>query len=354
MSLKKWLIPTKGFASYLENQREFIEYAVRPRLERLVEPAYLDKRVVPKSKYELQLGRFANNAFEKTMRVYRRYRRARGRTGRRRLTMVLDSPPRVRRVVTPMRTRSAPRKRVRTSRKSYPKPRSILGERIGSSTCKSRTTNEIADPNVPSDSLVVSDNLLQITEGSGEHQRENRTINLRGIELRLRFDAGTKLWDAADALTPGCSNQTPIYFHMALVNPKHLKGNEKPSSVDWFRNYDSQRGQDFGDITNIPPKHVIIFNPINADLYNIFWHKRWKVRRAASFNNGRGPEFLFRKYIKIKRQIRFETTEATSCVDGLFLCYWWTHKDTGRDLSPVNIQTFPSLTYQTIAFFRDE
>jgi hypothetical protein len=112
----------------------------------------------------------------------------------------------------------------------------------------------------------------------------------------------------------------PITMHFAVISPKQLT--PSPISERFFRSQENARGQDFNNgLTGIQFDCL----PINTDLYDVLMHKRRTVNPSTGGfgfvpNSGKNYGTL-QKYIKIKRQVAYDT-EGNTTNGQLLLVIW--------------------------------
>lgn len=302
----------------------------------LVEEAYKDLNIQQKRRRRLSIQKRMPYTYATAYKNRYRGTKYNSMAGRRRLTAVKRSNP-----------SSEYERPAKKGRYTTDKSNKDLGEEVGSSTCKTTTTIGDTVTAINSDQFYQSDNILAISQGTALNERSRRVVNLRGIKIMARVTSWSAQWS-----TDGLDLTTPIYFHMALVHPKNTPGSTVIGDTDIFRSYNSQRGQDFATIGNVPPKNVVIFNPLNADKFDVYFHKKWKFGRSAS-DTDRRVERLFQKYVPIKRQIRYAGTNGTDAESALRVIYWWTHKDTTRDATTPLISDAMGMTLNCTCFFRE-
>jgi len=95
---------------------------------------------------------------------------------------------------------------------------------------------------------------------------------------------------------------------------------------DFFRGYNDDRGRDFA-ATSLSGMDVYK-NPINADKYTIFMHRRmWTAPRSEAAFAPRGRPGanlqgmkLKDEYVTIKRQLRYG--DADNCETPIYLVWW--------------------------------
>lgn len=224
-----------------------------------------------------------------------------------------------RRLMVTGRTKRRKRQYARVKLKN-PKFWSELGEPVGHHTGKRCIA--ISDPvnvvDYPSNQLHFTDNLINIAQGDAINERQRRIVNLRGIEIHSIFNFrssrdGVNVW-------PGAIE--PIYLHIAVVHPKNNDAQFGLTTANFFRSYGASRQESF---TTSQPAIRQIFNPINSDMYHVYFHKHYKIAEFLSgTSKAQNPEMLFKKYVKLNRQVRFNGSTGTSCEDSISLCWWFT------------------------------
>lgn len=232
---------------------------------------------------------------------------------RRRPVRPLGRRPRRRLMVTG-RSKRRSRHYARVKAKN-PRYYGALGEPVGTHTGKRCLADVTATPAGYkfNSNAIYSLASIKIDQGTGINQRQRRIVNLRGIEYKFHFH----LRDAT--LAP----QYDVYLHVAAVHNK--KGATAPSQ-DFFRSYGTERAVDFTAPSTLRPLQLMM-DPINSDAYHVYFHKHWKVTEQKNLvaNGGKGPEILFKKYLPIKRQIRFESDTGNSVGDDqVYFVFWCT------------------------------
>ena len=201
------------------------------------------------------------------------------------------------------------RRGVKRARKTY-----RVGERPGSGTIKNAIIHD-------SDTAVTLKNTrtfywyncvqIEKTSSNSIHQREREMCNFRGFKVC--------------AEVRNLRTTEDMYCNMAIISPKGAEvvfgsvGSGSATAVsDFFRNAGgNQRGLDFGTANTGIENHC---SPINADLWNVMGHTRFVL--GASNSAVRRKFRIIQKYIKVNRQIRYETGNDHS-QSPIYLCYWF-------------------------------
>lgn len=191
-------------------------------------------------------------------------------------------------------------KRMRFSPKSF-------GEQVGTSLTKQRIMNNQNTTNQNTRTLYAL-NLTAIPKGQGRNQRERTLVNYRGAKccISMRNNANT-----------------PMYMNWAVVHPK-VDESTPPSTTNFFRSNGNERGQDFDNTLSSQQFHCL---KINTDKFTILKHKRFRLGPAnniSDYGTQTGNSFKnIEWYIKIKRQLRYETDASTLPVTGnVYLLHW--------------------------------
>lgn len=216
-----------------------------------------------------------------------------------------------------------------------------IGFRPGKSTAKK--TFMIYDGTAGSIStrtLYIEDlsQLEKQTSSLEINKREREMVNLRGIKFCMELRNDTV--------------DTPLYFNWAVISPK---ASASPSDNDFFRGYANDRSDDFNASLTSNDFHC---RPINSDAYIVLTHRRLTLggKKASDAYKDTVP-LNYRnvmKYMKIKRQVRYDTIEGGQAAQEgrkLFLVYWCDGFMTdGPNLPVANSMT---LNRQVILYFRE-
>lgn len=198
------------------------------------------------------------------------------------------------------RTGYRPAKRRRFS------PRTI-GENVGTSSSKqSIQTRTASTLNRDTRTLYIRQ-LTNIDQGDGRNLRERGVINCRGF--KICFQMRNNL------------NQ-PLYFNVAILSPKN---SGEVDESNFFRASGSSRGSDFDNSKIALELHCL---PINTDKFTILKHKRYRMNpdpvAQDNFASQTGRSYMTQEwYIKLKRQLRYDSPDASGPTDGpVYFVYW--------------------------------
>ena len=183
-----------------------------------------------------------------------------------------------------------------------------IGEPNGYSTAHSTVqNNSVATPrgtrflySTPITDLKRSNDGLNAID-----ERQRDVVDFRGVKLCMEIKN---------------VSLNPLYCNIAVVRPKD---EENPSTIGFFRGHTDTRDKTFDTALTALEFHC---SPINADKYNIMFHKRFRLngRPGNEFDNRVGRNYMnFDKYVKVGRQLRFNGGEVKPNHGGLYLIYWF-------------------------------
>lgn len=203
-------------------------------------------------------------------------------------------------------------RRYRSKKRSRFSTRNV-GEPIGSVgakkfNCVDNTTGTFATRTLHTTNLTAIPPATSNTDN--RDSRERTIVNLRGFKLCMHVR--------------NAQNNQVLLLNLAILAPKVTSA--AVGTSDFFRGVGNTRSLDFNP-TNLS---ALDFHcrPVNTDLYTILWHKRIKINPAtdsATIQLASKASFVaLHKYIKVKRQLRFEDISNTNGpVDGnIFFVHW--------------------------------
>lgn len=223
---------------------------------------------------------------------------------------------------------------IKTKAKYQKFSRSRVGEPIGTSESKSVTTHNIAlEPR--NTRTLYSLHLTPITKGDDRNQRERNIINVGGFKISFAV--------RNDRAIPG-------HFHIAVLSPK---GRNNIVIDDFFRSPSDSRAVDFSTALDDLSMDNL---GINSDQYQILKHKKYLLEPSANSgnwqsNNGRNYKTL-RWYVKLRRQLRYESnTDDTPLTGAVYLVWWISHMGEASG-TVANIDGY-DIGYRTEMYFRE-
>ena len=209
-----------------------------------------------------------------------------------------------------MRTARKYRRIARGKRQRF--GRSTFGFSPGSQLTRRHLAVETYNYSLNTRVLNVND-LTQIAQGPNLNQREYDMIYVSGYKISMQLRSG---------------RPDPSMFHVALIAPREYCGvAETPNfQENFFRGFEQTRGIDFSTALASQQFHEY---PINSDKFHIFWHKRFVIgpedttSPVEEYNVGVSKNWKWiKKYVPIKRQIRFENGTAGSATNRIYLVQW--------------------------------
>lgn len=158
---------------------------------------------------------------------------------------------------------------------------------------------------------IGSNEVTNITQGTGPTERENNSILLKGIAINYMFINNTI---------------TKLYLNFAMVTPKQGDlGNE-----NFFRSNDINTNENFLSNPDVLPAIAKHTRAINADKYIIHFHKRCILgSRGASatgaFDTNSSSTKRYKMYYKLNQKVTYSTPGIPSTEQAdqkIYLIYW--------------------------------
>lgn len=214
--------------------------------------------------------------------------------------------------------------------------RSRIGEKIGTSTCKTQILSNPPAVDAFDSRVQYTEPLILISPGQDLNQRTRQVVNFRGWKFDFELTNNTSM---------------PMYLNIAVLSPK--SGASGVSTPDFFRSQGNDRAVNFSNALN-----SIEFSklPVNADRYTVLKHKRMFItpgladETATLTRNGNNYR-KFRWYIKLKRQIRFDASQNIPESGQCYLVFWCDLFGAPAEDQPVsNALSFRS---RIVQYFRD-
>lgn len=218
-----------------------------------------------------------------------------------------------------------PRKRTRFSTRN-------IGERPNSETCKRFT---IEDQEVLRSTRVpYIKNLCEIPQGTAIDNRLRDTFVVKGFKICMEIaNLGTK----------------PLHFNIAVLSPKQA---EQVTVTDFFRGTGNTREVDFSTVLS---SNDFSCRPINGDKHTVLFHKRFMLNgdnSVTGYKSDSMKTFMsFKKYQKLNRQVRVDSTTSLPEIGQCFLVYWFDFFQTpgGTASTPSTVNVYERF----ITYFKD-
>lgn len=211
-----------------------------------------------------------------------------------------------------------------------------VGERVGTSSAKKVVQDYDTVALTPNTRVLNIDNITSITKeaGGGEIDRRQRDVaNLRGVKF---------CWEVRNLGT------VPLYFNWCILIPK---GDDSIGTTDFFRDFGTSRGIAFGTALTSNDFHC---RPINSDKYVVVQHKRYRLAPNGNVNYSAGSSNSYMnldRYVKLKRQFRFDTGFASPQGKNIFVVYWFDQFLSPGGTAPAAGQV--NINRRNILYFRE-
>lgn len=188
--------------------------------------------------------------------------------------------------------------------------------------------------------------VTDIAQGDNMSTRVGRSCNISGFKYCLNFfNSGTS--------TRYCN---VVFFTIKKGTDVQdlgtaLTGNARSDMFDWFRStVGNDKGIDFYGDLNYLEKHC---KPVNSDKYLVLRHHRFQLSGAGGQDkkNHHDTEKLIMRYVRVNRQIHYDSTSADSEENGkIYMAIWYTAPGvTGTAGGASDIQ----MTMHNTAYFRE-
>lgn len=232
---------------------------------------------------------------------------------------------------TRARKYSTPRKRAATPKRLYtphsvrrrspyqtprvgrtPKISKAIGERVGTTACK---TNSFGEAQIQCEtSTLYTQPINDIVPGTAIDNRLRDIVNLRGFTLHW------EMYNLPQTSAPS-DTQLPVYFHVAILGIKETEGNQV-NADKFFRGNNNTRAINFNEDLSAIQLDTL---SINTDDYFVLYHRRMLIggtQDNAQENGSRAQYRRGKKYIKVNRQVRYNT-DSQIPTDGRCFLVWY-------------------------------
>lgn len=113
---------------------------------------------------------------------------------------------------------------------------------------------------------------------------------------------------------------TPVILRWAVVHPK---GGQSFSTAGFFRAWGTSRDLDFGGATTCIQANNL---PISSDRFHVLAQGKKQLNAVNNpnvWNEQRGGNhFFLRRWIRLKRQIRYNDDSTEDAESRIYFCYW--------------------------------
>ena len=198
-----------------------------------------------------------------------------------------------------------------------------VGDPVGTGAQTKQVVNQQYQGTPFGSNVLHGGSVTSIAQGQTANTRERNVVNLRGFKIRVLIK---NTWNGGAA-------DRPLFLNFCLISPKHAT--TTLTTTDFFRNPgDLQRAIDFDNsfINGFDRGKAL---GINTDKYALLWKKTMTLGVANSqqaFSGGAGGPrnyAYFKKYVPIKRQLRFDSGLDTSGFSNIFFIWWVNAIDEG-------------------------
>jgi len=244
-------------------------------------------------------------------------------------------------VVSPARSPKRRRQTTQHSKGGSSKARfstTNIGVRVGEGTTKKVLSHQNEALELDTQDLRFWD-LTAIGKGDGINERTRQIINLRGFKMQAWFQNRSSL---------------PLVVNWAIA-----AGNQKNviSSTDFLRGYGSSRWVGISAGSGLDRA----LGDINIDEYVVLKHKRFSLAEATVNTEGNAVPFntdakisswkMKEFYIPIKRQLRYSTEAAISCLDKVFFVVWVDYPGDATTAGPR--EKVLKLDFNSVIYFKE-
>lgn len=184
--------------------------------------------------------------------------------------------------------------------------------------------------------LQYTDGLLDIAQGTEVNQRLRNCINVIGVRIIAEIKNRS-----AD----------PLLLNLAIIASKGTSGVE---TQDFFRDHATERAVDFGTaLSSIEFHHL----PINTDKYTVLRHKRYTLMPGASGGTNiitnQGKSWMTINWWQpIRRQVRYDTSNANNPEDGNVTFVYWADKFESASGTTTSTNQF-AIAYRQVVHFKE-
>lgn len=209
-----------------------------------------------------------------------------------------------------------------------------VGEAPGTSNAKRNKSVETSGNR--NSRTLYSEQLIEIPQGQDLDQREQHAIKVSGFKICMEIRNLANM---------------PLYCNFAILSPKETS---TISTADFFRRTaGNSRAEDFDTTLSANEMHC---SGINTDKYTVLWHKRRSLVALASGGNTvslTGKSWMnLNFYKKIQRQVRFDSSTATSPTNGKVFFVYWFDLFGALGASPA-LTSVATVSLKTVCYFRD-
>jgi len=233
--------------------------------------------------------------------------------------------------------------------------RQRIGEKVGHSTAKLNSGPQLTKNSASSNVLhnVLINDIPKATNSVGDGNsitaRQRDIVNYRGFKFCMEYK--NIYYNEVN----GQLVKPPLYFNYAFVIDKRETADQTTiNGTDFFRNdgAGSTRSVDFGKLFPGITYHCL---PINTDRFSILYRRRMILNATdgnEDFNSNFGSNYGYvEKYVKINRQLQFDTGGQLPVNGKIFFVYWCAPYGSGSSVT--NEQPAIQLSYNFVNYFKE-
>lgn len=205
-----------------------------------------------------------------------------------------------------------------------------VGPRPGVTNAK-RTTEKY-EYGLANSRQVYQNPLFALARGTGTNQREQNLVNWRGTKVCIEYE--------------NLANE-PMYFKFAVLVPK---SQGPPTTTALLRGTDGSRAKDL-DFTTMSGLDTVC-PPFNVDLYTVLMNQTFRMcGTTAQYRVGGLKTYgYYERYIKMNRQIRYDTTSTLAAQQPWIVC--WFEKFNAATGTPKGAGDV-KFNVRTVTYFKD-
>lgn len=213
------------------------------------------------------------------------------------------------------------RKRQRSPRNANlgRRARQRVGEPVGSSNCKRNLVDGGQDVTARASKTMYYNSLATIDIGGDLNERVRDVVNLRGIKMCALFENTT--------------DTDCLMVNVAVITRKDSNVIDATLLEDFFRASTTSRTANFSAASFSALEMQC--NMINSDKYMVHFHWRFCLGAPGSSDANRPYFKLVKKWLPIKRQLRYDDLATEPTNSNLVFVYWAAPLSNARAATPV-------------------
>lgn len=152
-----------------------------------------------------------------------------------------------------------------------------------------------------------------INFGQARNERDSDAIFIRGIRTEM--------------IISNFNTTEPTFLNCAWIgakSPESTQGGGGGLGLNFFRGYGAERGEDFA-APAIQSSLELTRGEINTDHWAVLKHKRYLLQAQGGIAVGsiqRGSDRVFKWWVPVKREFKFERQTSPNSKTPIFFVYW--------------------------------